>query len=102
MRCQKCGYITFDWLEKCGKCGAAMEPSKSFLVPFFPVSNEVNWFSEAMQSRPSIEVIERRKKPPVVDQPVPHDEESIEIAETELIRAAENEDLQKALKELST
>ncbi|MEJ5300117.1 MAG: hypothetical protein WHS38_03930 [Thermodesulforhabdaceae bacterium] len=34
MRCSKCGYISFDYLDNCKKCGASLSAIRSELCPF--------------------------------------------------------------------
>ncbi len=44
MRCKKCGWISFDYLDTCGRCGKSMEDEKRLLGMFVADIESVNWF----------------------------------------------------------
>ena len=109
MRCPKCGFISFDWQETCGKCGASLAQQKELLGQFLPDNGDVNWFrgvegsvsdqvkaGGASGSTPDISQVD-------VSDLLPDnmDEKPVDIEETELIRAAEDEEFQKALEEIA-
>ncbi len=111
MRCQKCGFISFDWLETCGKCGASLGQQREVLGHFLPDNGDVNWFigvdihapqPEPVQAETAPEAVPDISKVDVSDLlPEEMNEGPVDIEETELIRAAEDEDFQKALEEIA-
>lgn len=44
MRCPKCGYISFDYLSSCEKCGKDLEEVAAVLGPFLMDNSRLNWF----------------------------------------------------------
>ena len=109
MRCQKCGTISFDWLKVCGKCGASLAEERDLLGRFIPDNGEISWFQEAdpegsRNTHPGRET----QAPPDISKvdvsdlrPENMKEESVDIEETELLRAAEDEEFQKALEKIA-
>ncbi len=109
MRCQKCGFISFDWLETCSRCGASLERQRELLGQFLPDNGDVNWFRQVETSPGgSVSGETTAGGAPDISQvdvsdllPENMEDKSVEIEETELIRAAEDEEFQKALEEIA-
>ncbi|NPA95338.1 MAG: hypothetical protein GXO58_07925 [Thermodesulfobacteria bacterium] len=104
MRCKKCGWISFDWLENCGKCGKSLKEERLLIGTFIPDREPINWFELKTQLSPaSIQDV-----PPIVDTEVPELTQDdilpaadLELEGVQLEEIAENEDFQKALEELA-
>ncbi len=107
MRCKKCGWISFDWLETCGKCGKSMEEERLALGTFIPDRESADWFTmnepisddqpdfTAKHHLSDIDVSD------LVDEAAPPSGEEISIEEVELKRVAEDQDFQKALDQIA-
>ncbi len=107
MRCKKCGWISFDWLETCGKCGKSMEEERLAVGAFIPDRESADWFnmdesvanvqhsSQAKHRLSDIDVSD------LVDEAAPPSGEEISIEEVELKRVAEDQDFQKALDQIA-
>ncbi len=110
MRCQKCGLISFDWLDACSKCGHSLEKERELLGRFLPDNGDINWFqkSESAAAEAASAAFEPQAVPDIskvdVSDLVTESDESemVDIEEKELLRAAEDEDFQKALEEIAT
>ncbi len=109
MRCQKCGFISFDWLEACGKCGALLSQERDLLGQFLSDNQDINWFKGAEKSATGTEYAARREgsAPDISQVDVSDllsgtiDSDVVDIEETELARAAEDKEFQKALEEIA-
>ncbi len=44
MRCPKCGYISFDYVNNCEKCGKDLKEVASILGPFIMENQGPGWF----------------------------------------------------------
>lgn len=44
MRCPKCGIITFDYLEKCWRCGMNLTASRKLLGEIIKADDSFCWF----------------------------------------------------------
>ncbi len=44
MRCPKCGYISFDYVNNCEKCGKDLKEVASVLGPFIMENQGSSWF----------------------------------------------------------
>jgi len=102
MRCKKCGFISFDWLDNCKKCGKSLSEEKQLIGIFFNDEKEINWFSlDSVQPREdngkSVD-ISNIDVSDIVENDA-HSENIIE--ENELAQIANNEDFQKALEEIA-
>lgn len=110
MRCKKCGWISFDWLETCGKCGKSMEDEKRAIGSFISDKEPINWFkmdlsavaseakdvdTKASDALSEIDVSDLMDSAPEVKA------EEIDLEEVELKRIAEDQDFQKALNEIA-
>ena len=109
MRCKKCGFISFDWVESCGKCGGPLEQERELLGKFIPSNGNVNWFKEvdagpgAVESQAAETGVHADISDIDVSDLLPDSQVSqqVEIEETELKRAAEDEQFQRALEEIT-
>ncbi len=104
MRCKKCGWISFDWLENCGKCGKSMEDERLLIGAFIPDKEPVNWYELETQSASATP----KETSPLSNIDVSDltgensgQGEEIGLEEVELERIAENEDFQKALEKIA-
>ncbi len=102
MRCKKCHFISFDWLDTCANCGKSMETEKAQIGDFFPDDKPIDWFSifdnlsdipleKAGASKVDISKID-------VSDLV---EEKIDLEEEELKKLAQDEEFQEVLEEIS-
>ncbi len=111
MRCKKCGWISFDYLDACGKCGKSMEDEKRLLGDFVPDRESINWFS----LETALQDVQAERDNPVptdqlsginmsdlVDNTGTKSEEEIALEEVELKRIAQDEEFQKALDEIAS
>lgn len=109
MRCQKCGFISFDWLETCGKCGAPLGQESDLLGQFLSDNQNINWFKGVESSASGAEQASDQERPaPDISSvdvsdllPESLDNEVVDIEETELLRAAEDKEFQKGLEEIA-
>lgn len=111
MRCPKCGFISFDGIEKCNKCGMSFQKMEELLGAFLVSKRDVNWFQDwndvqscqdsrfhtSMESTPVSEI----DVSDLLPESQIESEEIVEIEEKELKRIAEDEEFQKALQELT-
>ncbi len=107
MRCKKCGWISFDWLETCGKCGKSMEEERLSLGMFMPDQESASWFNMD-ESVTSVEYDSQAKHhlskidvSDLVNEAAPQSGEEISIEEVELKRVAEDQNFQKALDQIA-
>ncbi len=110
MRCKKCGWISFDYLDICGKCGKSMEEEKRLLGHFVPDTEAINWFTFEPDSlgvktgRPQADPahhLSGMEISDLADDTVTKTEEEIALEEVELKRIAQDKDFQKALDEIA-
>ncbi len=110
MRCQKCGIISFDWLETCGKCGTSLLQERERLGQLIPDNGDVNWFVK--MEAPEVDIVSEPEVSKTSSSDISQidvsdlvadgtDQDIVEIEEQELLRAAEDEEFQKALEEIA-
>jgi len=115
MRCPKCGFISFDWLDNCLKCNTSFEGKEEMIGAFLPERGGVNWFNESSgqgqgdgegtgacaMPQPVLETEAPASGPDIVLEEDAQEKDAIDIAEIELKRIAEDEEFQKALEEIT-
>lgn len=112
MQCPKCGYISFDYVKSCKKCGKDFEELAALLGPFLMDNPQLNWFKSVRADEDKMEAPVQEMNSYadladidvsdlVTDEAGSSQEEGIEeitILENDLIEpAAVDEDFQKAL-----
>jgi len=111
MRCRKCGFISFDWLDSCSKCGNSLVQERELLGHFLPDNGEINWFIQVEPTK--LEQVQVAQEPEATSDlfqevdvsdlmPDHLEAQPVEIEEGELIKAAEDKEFQKALEEIAT
>lgn len=110
MRCKKCGWISFDWLDTCGRCGKSLEDEKKAVGHFVSNMEPVNWFKIDLSSQApeagnmETEATGHLSEIDVSDLVASGNDnrpEEIDLEEVELKRIAEDQDFQKALDEIA-
>ena len=108
MRCKKCGFTSFDWLNACASCGKPMETEKALIGDFFSDDKPIDWFSlfDNLSDIP----LEKERVPEErvsrADSQKKDDSdfvgEGIDIEEEELKKLAQDQEFQEVLEEIST
>ena len=57
MRCPKCGFISFDYVNNCEKCGKDLAETAAMLGPFLTPASVESWFevSETNDVEPQVD-----------------------------------------------
>ncbi len=113
MRCPKCGYISFDYVSNCEKCGRDLGDTAGMLGSFIMVNSDLDWFQKpdsggAAEDAAAATAVQSEIEAPAVDlaaidvsdlvQDEMADMDEITVLDSSILETvAEDENFQKAL-----
>ncbi len=80
MRCPKCGYMTFDYVKQCDKCGGDLSAETEMLGLIVADALDFNWFGSEDYASAEPQVLEP-EAPLEEDVPPPLDLENIDVSD---------------------